>query len=109
VAGTATAPEGGEAAQTVAINLALAEPAALSGVVAALAGLGSRIVSLRTAEPSLEDVFIELVGRGFDDADSGTPPDGPARPPRLPDGDADPRSQNAPRGTSEPEPEEVAS
>jgi ABC-2 type transport system ATP-binding protein len=109
VAGTATAPEGGEAAQTVAINLALAEPAALSGVVGALAGLGSRIVSLRTAEPSLEDVFIELVGRGFDDADSGTPTDPPVRPPRLPDGDADPRSQNAPRGASEPEPEEVAS
>ena len=109
VAGTATAPEGGEAAQTVAINLALAEPAALSGVVGALAGLGSRIVSLRTAEPSLEDVFIELVGRGFDDADSDTPPDGPARPPRLPDGDADPRSVDAPRGASEPEPQEVAS
>ena len=65
-------------------------------------------MSLRTAEPSLEDVFIELVGRGFDDADADVPPDGPSRPPRLPDGD-DPRSQNAPRGATEPEPEEVAS
>ena len=73
-----------------------------------LAGLGSRIVSLRTAEPSLEDVFIELVGRGFDETDGDRPPDGPGRPPRLPDGDADPRSSDAPRGPTEPEPQEVA-
>ncbi len=108
VAGSASPPDGGEAAQTVVINLALAEPAALGGVVGALAGLGSRIVSLRTAEPSLEDVFIELVGRGFDDADGDGPPDDHGRPPRLPDGDADPRSVDAPRGATEPEPEEVA-
>ena len=112
VAGTATAPEGGEVSQTVAINLALAEPAALGGVVGALAGLGSRIVSLRTAEPSLEDVFIELVGRGFDDTDGdgGTePPKPPQRPARLSDGDADPRGAGEPHETTEPEPEEVAS
>jgi ABC-2 type transport system ATP-binding protein len=109
VAGTATAPEGGEAAQTVAINLALAEPAALSGVVGALAGLGSRIVSLQTAEPSLEDVFIELVGRGFDDTDGDTPSGGPQRPARLSDGDADPRPADSARETNEPVPEEVAS
>ena len=112
VAGTATAPEGGEVSQTVAINLALAEPAALGGVVGALAGLGSRIVSLRTAEPSLEDVFIELVGRGFDDTDGDggpEPPKPPQRPTRLPDGDADPRKAGAPHETTEPEPEEVAS
>ncbi len=112
VAGTATAPEGGEVSQTVAINLALAEPAALGGVVGALAGLGSRIVSLRTAEPSLEDVFIELVGRGFDDTDGDggpEPPKPPQRPSRLPDGDADPREAGAPHETTEPEPEEVAS
>jgi ABC-2 type transport system ATP-binding protein len=112
VAGTATAPEGGEAAQTVAINLALAEPAALSGVVGALAGLGSRIVSLQTAEPSLEDVFIELVGRGFDDTDDTDgepPPGGPKRSARLADGDADPRPADGARETNEPVPEEVAS
>jgi ABC-2 type transport system ATP-binding protein len=112
VAGTATAPEGGEVSQTVAINLALVEPAALGGVVGALAGLGSRIVSLRTAEPSLEDVFIELVGRGFDDTDGdggAEPPDRPQRPARLADGDADPRPAGAPHETTEPEPEEVAS
>jgi hypothetical protein len=96
----------------VAINLALAEPAALSGVVGALAGLGSRIVSLQTAEPSLEDVFIELVGRGFDDTeDTGgePPPGGPKRPARLSDGDADPRPADSGRETNEPVPEEVAS
>jgi ABC-2 type transport system ATP-binding protein len=109
VAGTATAPEGGEAAQTVAINLALAEPAALSGVVGALAGLGARIVSLQTAEPSLEDVFIELVGRGFDDTDVEPPSGGPQRPARLSDGDADPRPADSARETNEPVPEEVAS
>jgi len=52
----------------VAINLVLDEDAALGGVVGALGGLGSQIVSLRKSEPSLEDVFVELVGRGFDDA-----------------------------------------
>jgi ABC-2 type transport system ATP-binding protein len=109
VAGTATAPDGGEAAQTVAINLALAEPAALSGVVGALAGIGSRIVSLRTAEPSLEDVFIELVGRGFDDTDGEPPSGSPRRPARLSDGDVDPRPADSARETNEPVPEEVAS
>ena len=40
---------------------------ALGGVVGALGGLGSHIVALRKSEPTLEDVFVELVGRGFDD------------------------------------------
>ena len=40
----------------------------------ALGGLGAHIVSLRKSEPSLEDVFVELVGRGLDDSerDGGT-------------------------------------
>ena len=37
------------------------------GVVAALDGLGAHIVALRKSEPSLEDVFVELVGRGLRD------------------------------------------
>ncbi len=53
--------------QTVALNLALADDAALGGVVGALGGLGSHIVALRKSEPTLEDVFVELVGRGFDE------------------------------------------
>ncbi len=52
--------------QTVAVNLVLADDAALSGVVGALSGLGSQILALRKSEPTLEDVFVELVGRGFD-------------------------------------------
>ncbi len=64
--------------QTVAVNLVLVDDAALGGVVGALAGLGSSILSLQKSEPSLEDVFVELVGRGFgDEADAngtGQPP-----------------------------------
>jgi hypothetical protein len=60
----------GETRQTVVVNLTLADDAALGGVVGALAGLGSHIVALRKSEPSLEDVFVELVGRGFDEAET---------------------------------------
>ncbi len=60
--------EGAEDRQTVSLNLVLVEDGALGGVVGALAGLGSQILSLRKSEPSLEDVFVELVGRGFEAA-----------------------------------------
>ena len=68
--------------QTVAVNLVLVDDAALGGVVGALAGLGSSILALQKSEPSLEDVFVELVGRGFgeEEATNGTgrpPGDGP--------------------------------
>jgi ABC-2 type transport system ATP-binding protein len=68
--------------QTVAVNLVLVDDAALGGVVGALAGLGSHILALQKSEPSLEDVFVELVGRGFgeEEATNGTgrrPDDGP--------------------------------
>jgi ABC-2 type transport system ATP-binding protein len=65
----------GETRQTVVVNLTLADDAALGGVVGALAGLGSHIVALRKSEPSLEDVFVELVGRGFDEAETDTETD----------------------------------
>ncbi|HEY6570110.1 MAG TPA: ABC transporter ATP-binding protein [Candidatus Limnocylindrales bacterium] len=54
--------------QRVTVNLVLSEDAALGGVVTALANLGSHILALRKSEPTLEDVFVELVGRGFGDA-----------------------------------------
>jgi ABC-2 type transport system ATP-binding protein len=57
----------GSARQTVVVNLVLREDSALAGVVAALDGLNAHIVALAKSEPSLEDVFVELVGRGFDD------------------------------------------
>jgi ABC-2 type transport system ATP-binding protein len=61
-------------AQRVTVNLVLEEDGALGAVVSALAGIGSQILALRKSEPTLEDVFVELVGRGFADdttADEG--------------------------------------
>jgi hypothetical protein len=58
--------------QTVEVTLSLVDDAALGGVVGALGSLGGHILALRKSEPSLEDVFVELVGRGFgDEADEG--------------------------------------
>jgi ABC-2 type transport system ATP-binding protein len=58
--------------QTVEVNLSLVDDAALGGVVGALGTLGGHILALRKSEPSLEDVFVELVGRGFgDESDQG--------------------------------------
>jgi ABC-2 type transport system ATP-binding protein len=59
--------------QTVLVNLVLIDDAALGPVVSALGGLGAHIVSLQKSEPSLEDVFVELVGRGFEDEGRGGP------------------------------------
>jgi ABC-2 type transport system ATP-binding protein len=58
-----------EAAGTdrVAIKVALADDSALTSVVTAVAERGSHLVGLAKSEPSLEDVFVELVGRGFGD------------------------------------------
>ena len=58
----------------------LVEDAALGGVVGALGGLGSQILALRKSEPTLEEVFVELVGRGFDEeeADADRTDSGPA-------------------------------
>ncbi|MEP7358419.1 MAG: ABC transporter ATP-binding protein, partial [Anaerolineales bacterium] len=41
--------------------------AVLPGIIAALGGNGSRIVNLKIAEPSLEDVFIQLTGKALRD------------------------------------------
>ncbi len=61
-------------AQQVAVNLVLRDDAALGGVVTALAGMGSQIRSLGKSEPTLEDVFVALVGRGLaDEADDTAP------------------------------------
>jgi ABC-2 type transport system ATP-binding protein len=60
-------------AQRVVVNLVLTDDAALGAVVTALGGTGSHILALRKSEPTLEDVFVELVGRGF--GDESTPAD----------------------------------
>ncbi|HEU0242676.1 MAG TPA: ABC transporter ATP-binding protein [Candidatus Limnocylindrales bacterium] len=59
------------AAQRVVVNLVLTDDAALGAVVTALGGTGSQILALRKSEPTLEDVFVELVGRGFGDESDG--------------------------------------
>ena len=63
----------GEAAgaDRVALKVALAEESALTSVVTAVAERGSHLVGLAKSEPSLEDVFVELVGRGFGESDDG--------------------------------------
>ncbi len=73
VSATAAATDGTgpDARQTVEVNLVLDDDGALGGVVGALAAMGSRILALRKSEPTLEEVFVELVGRGFDDEESG--------------------------------------
>lgn len=63
----ATAPDG----QTVAVNLQLTDDAVLGSVITALAAQDAHIVALQKSEPTLEDVFVELVGRGFGDAPEG--------------------------------------
>jgi len=55
--------------QTVVMNLVLEDDGALGQVVGALAQTGSHILGLRKSEPTLEDVFVELVGRGFAESD----------------------------------------
>ncbi len=74
VSASPTAVDGTSAADgepRVAVNLVLVADDALGGVVSALGGIGSHIRALRTSEPTLEDVFVELVGRGFEE--DGTP------------------------------------
>ena len=64
----AAGPDAG-ARQTVVMNLVLEDDGALGQVVGALARTGSEILGLRKSEPTLEDVFVELVGRGFAESD----------------------------------------
>ena len=66
-AAAAAAQDDGKERQTIEVNLTLAEDSVLSTVVSALAERGSHLLALRKSEPSLEDVFVELVGRGFDE------------------------------------------
>jgi ABC-2 type transport system ATP-binding protein len=66
-AAAAAAQDDSKERQTIEVNLTLAEDSVLSTVVSALAERGSHLLALRKSEPSLEDVFVELVGRGFDE------------------------------------------
>jgi ABC-2 type transport system ATP-binding protein len=59
----------GAGSDRVALKVALEDDSALTSVVTAVAERGSHLVGLAKSEPSLEDVFVELVGRGFGDDD----------------------------------------
>jgi len=48
------------------LKFILEKEGAISQVVAAITAAGSEILSLQKTEPTLEDVFIELVGRGLE-------------------------------------------
>ncbi|HKA06276.1 MAG TPA: ABC transporter ATP-binding protein [Gemmataceae bacterium] len=56
-----------ETPTTVELKVSLDEEPAIGAVVQALAGGGARILTLKKVEPTLEDVFIELVGHRIDD------------------------------------------
>ena len=85
VVSAALAADADPEAQRVAVNLVLDEDGALGAVVTALGGLGSQILALRKSEPTLEDVFVELVGRGFaDEADPASAQAAQAAPEREP-------------------------
>jgi len=75
VSASEAADAAGDAArQVVVMNLVLEDDSALGQVVGALAASGSEILGLRKSEPTLEDVFVELVGRGFEESEAeGSP------------------------------------
>ncbi len=85
VVSAALAADSDPEVQRVAVNLVLDQDGALGAVVTALGGLGSQILALRKSEPTLEDVFLELVGRGFADEADADPE--PAPGPPIPDGE----------------------
>ena len=51
------------------LDLILAEDNAISGVVGALTGHGAQILTLQKREPTLEDVFVDLVGVSMSEAE----------------------------------------
>ncbi|MFO0805312.1 MAG: ABC transporter ATP-binding protein [Gemmataceae bacterium] len=52
---------------TVELKVSLEEESAIGAVVQAIAGSEAKIISLKKVEPTLETVFIELVGHGLND------------------------------------------
>jgi ABC-2 type transport system ATP-binding protein len=48
------------------LRFVLADESAVSDIVSEIAASGAKILGLRKTEPTLEDVFIKLVGKGFE-------------------------------------------
>src|SRR5262249_45503845 len=70
---TATTPT------TVELKVSLQEEPAIGAVVQRLVTDGGRILTLKKVEPTLEDVFIELVGHGLADEEPAPNSNRPAR------------------------------
>ena len=51
---------------TTQLRFVLEDESCVSDIVSEVVSKGSRIISLQKTEPTLEDVFIKLVGRGFE-------------------------------------------
>ncbi len=62
-----------ETPEAVELQVSMREDAVIGGVVQAVTAHG-KLLTLRKVEPTLEDVFIELVGHGIADADKGERP-----------------------------------
>ena len=58
-----------ETPTTIELKVSLTEEPAIGAVVQRLASGGGKILSLKKVEPTLEDVFVELVGHRIDDED----------------------------------------
>jgi ABC-2 type transport system ATP-binding protein len=53
------------------LSVGLEDDHAIAGLISTLVGGGGRLVSLAKVEPTLEDVFVKLVGHGLEDAAGG--------------------------------------
>jgi hypothetical protein len=51
------------------LAIGLKEDAALGGVISALAAGGAHLQEISKSEPTLEEVFVQLVGRGISESD----------------------------------------
>jgi ABC-2 type transport system ATP-binding protein len=60
-----------ETPTTVDLKVSLQEEAAIGAVVQSVATGGGKILTLKKVEPTLEDVFIELVGHGLSETING--------------------------------------
>ena len=59
-----------ETPNTLDLKVALEEESAVGAVVQTVVGSGGKILTLKKVEPTLEDVFIELVGHGLSDEET---------------------------------------
>ncbi len=52
--------------ELTSLKFVLSDESAVSDIVSMVLGRGAKIVSLQKTEPTLEDVFISMVGKGFE-------------------------------------------